>query len=72
MPLCIELGDSTVVLGLYVHGVFEDPAVLKAFSGAIPDDLETTFDGLADAVEKHLDTAWLLRRLQRAAGPVGG
>ena len=60
------------VLGLYVHGVFEDPAVLKAFSGAIPDDLETTFDGLADAVEKHLDTAWLLRRLQRAPGPVGG
>jgi len=59
------------VLGLYVHGVFEDPVALKAFSGAIPGDLDTTFDQLADAVEKHLDTAWLERRLEGAMGPAG-
>ena len=56
------------VLGLYVHGVFEDPIVLKAFSGAIPADLDATLDRLADAVEEHLDTAWLLGRLERKPG----
>src|SRR5664280_1370500 len=60
------------VLGLYLHGLFEDPVVLKAFSGTIPTVLDTTFDRLADAVEKHLDTAWLLRRLEGAVRPVGG
>jgi adenosylcobyric acid synthase len=60
------------VLGLYLHGVFEDPVVLKAFSGTFPTVIDTTFDRLADAIEKHLDTAWLLRRLEGAVRPVGG
>lgn len=60
------------VLGLYAHGVFEDPVVLTAFTGAVPTALGTTFDRLADAIETHFDTAWLLRRLEGAPRPVGG
>lgn len=51
------------VLAIYMHGVFEDPVVLKSFSGANPLALEATFDLLADAVEKHLDTTWLEQRV---------
>jgi adenosylcobyric acid synthase len=59
------------VLGVYVHGLFEDPAVLRAFAGAVGTALETTCDELADAVDRHLDTTWLLRRLERADRPTG-
>jgi len=59
------------VLGVYVHGLLEDPAVLLAFAGAVGTTLETTCDELADAVDRHLDTTWLLRRLERAARPNG-
>jgi adenosylcobyric acid synthase len=60
------------VLGLYVHGVFEDPVALTAFAGAVSTTLDTTCDQLADAVESHLDTAWLLKRLEQADKPIGG
>jgi adenosylcobyric acid synthase len=45
------------VLGLYLHGMFEDAAVLQAlfgaqFGGAVP-TLDTVFDGLADFIETH-------------------
>ncbi|TDE12652.1 cobyric acid synthase [Jiangella asiatica] len=44
------------VLGCYVHGLFEHPAVLEALFGARPDrTLADTFELLADAVEKHVD-----------------
>ena len=38
-------------------------------SGAIPVDLNATLDRLADAVERHLGMARLLRRLGREPGP---
>jgi adenosylcobyric acid synthase len=45
------------VLGLYVHGLFEDPRALQALfggrlNGPVP-TLDTVFDGLADFVEQH-------------------
>jgi len=45
------------VLGLYLHGLFEDAAVLQALFGAqlggtVP-TLETVFDGLADYIAAH-------------------
>ena len=45
------------VLGLYLHGMFEDAAVLQALFGAqlggtVP-TLETVFDGLADYIAAH-------------------
>jgi adenosylcobyric acid synthase len=47
------------VLGLYLHGLFEDPAVLQALFGAslagpVP-TLDAVFDGLADYIEQHFE-----------------
>jgi adenosylcobyric acid synthase len=41
------------VLGLYLHGLFEDPRVLQALFGATVPTLDSVFDGLADYIEKH-------------------
>lgn len=47
------------VLGLYLHGMFEDPAVLQAlFGGTNTGQLLTydkVFDGLADYIERHFE-----------------
>jgi adenosylcobyric acid synthase len=47
------------VLGLYLHGLFEDPAALQALFGAhlrgpVP-TLDTVFDGLAQFIEQHFE-----------------
>jgi adenosylcobyric acid synthase len=41
------------VLGLYLHGLFEDPRVLHALFGATTPTFDSVFDGLADYIEKH-------------------
>ncbi len=41
------------VLGLYLHGLFEDPLVLQALFGVSTPTLESVFDGLADFVDRH-------------------
>jgi adenosylcobyric acid synthase len=46
------------VLGLYLHGLFEDPAAMQALFGArlagpVP-TLDSVFDGLADFVAQHM------------------
>ncbi len=41
------------VLGLYLHGLFEVPAVLRAMFGAQAATLDSVFDSLADFVEQH-------------------
>ena len=41
------------VLGLYLHGLLEDPAALQALFGASVPTLDTVFDGLADYVGTH-------------------
>lgn len=51
------------LLGLATHGVLEDHAVLAALTGSTPAGLDATFDLLADAIDEHLDTAWLLARI---------
>ncbi len=38
------------VLGVYLHGLFEDAAVLHALFGAQAPTLDAVFDGLADAL----------------------
>jgi adenosylcobyric acid synthase len=43
------------VLGLYLHGLFEDPAALQALFGATAPTLDTTFDGLADFIDNHFE-----------------
>ncbi|MDB5939884.1 MAG: hypothetical protein JWP77_2248, partial [Polaromonas sp.] len=47
------------VLGLYLHGMFEDPRVLQALFGAATPTLESVFDGLADYVERHFEPGLL-------------
>ncbi|MBC7681578.1 MAG: cobyric acid synthase [Ferruginibacter sp.] len=41
------------VLGLYLHGLLEDPAALQALFGATVPTLDAVFDGLADYVGAH-------------------
>jgi adenosylcobyric acid synthase len=41
------------VLGLYLHGLFEDPEVLQALFGVAARTLDTVFDGLADHIDSH-------------------
>lgn len=47
------------VLGVYVHGLFEEPAVLQALFGASAPTLDAVFDGLADVVERSFVTGAL-------------
>jgi adenosylcobyric acid synthase len=50
------------VLGVSVHGLFENAAVVAALVGRLPEgNLDVVFDDLADAVEEHLDVGLLLR-----------
>ena len=41
------------VLGCYLHGLFEDPAVLHALFGTAAPTLDSVFDGLADYIDTH-------------------
>ncbi len=44
------------VLGIYLHGLFESPGLIRALLGVTPArSLEQVFEELADAVEEHLD-----------------
>jgi adenosylcobyric acid synthase len=47
------------VLGVYLHGLFEDPAVLMALFGASAPTLDTVFDGLADYIGRHFEAGVL-------------
>ncbi|WP_084389717.1 cobyric acid synthase [Polaromonas jejuensis] len=41
------------VLGLYLHGMFEDPRVLQALFGATTPTLDSVFEALADYLDQH-------------------
>jgi adenosylcobyric acid synthase len=48
------------VLGVTVHGLFEEPELVRALLGSAPvDSLDVVFDALADAAEEHLDLEYL-------------
>ncbi len=53
------------VLGVYLHGLFEDAGVLRALFGVASPTLDTVFDGLADFIEQHFE-AGVLDRLIHA------
>jgi adenosylcobyric acid synthase len=49
------------VLGVYLHGLFEEPGFVRALLGAAPQrSLDEELDRLADAVEPHLQVDRLL------------
>nr|WP_315431499.1 cobyric acid synthase [uncultured Albidiferax sp.] len=54
------------VLGLYLHGLLEDPAVLHALFGATVPTLEAVFDGLADFAEAHFSPGVLASLVHRS------
>ncbi|MES2687601.1 MAG: cobyric acid synthase [Pseudomonadota bacterium] len=43
------------VIGVYLHGLFEDPAVLQALFGANTPTLESVFEGLAGYIAQHFE-----------------
>jgi adenosylcobyric acid synthase len=52
------------VLGVYLHGLFEDPRVLHALFGASAPTLDSVFDGLADFIEQHVEPGVLESLIQ--------
>lgn len=51
--------ESGHVMGVYLHGLFENPAVLRALFGQQARTLEQVFDALADSVQHHFDSEFL-------------
>ena len=47
------------VLGVYLHGLFEDAHVLQTLFGAAAPTLDSVFDGLADYIEEHFEPGFL-------------
>jgi len=47
------------ILGLYMHGLFENPVVLHALFGAASPELTNVFNGLADFIEDHFRHGFL-------------
>jgi adenosylcobyric acid synthase len=47
------------VLGVYLHGLFEDARVLQALFGARVTTLDSVFDRLADIADRHFDSGVL-------------
>jgi adenosylcobyric acid synthase len=56
------------VLGVYLHGLFEDPAVLQALFGAHTPTLDAVFDGLANYIGNHFEAGVLASLIAPAPG----
>ena len=52
------------VLGVYLHGLLEDPRVLQALFGAAVPTLDSVFNGLADFIEQHVEPGVLKALIQ--------
>ncbi len=57
------------VLGVYLHGLFEDSGALHALFGGSAPSLDAVFDGLADYVDAHFDPGVLDALLFNTAQP---
>jgi adenosylcobyric acid synthase len=51
------------VLAVYLHGLFENPAVVMALFGRRPPPLDAVFDRLADCIDQHFAPGALLSLL---------
>ena len=59
------------VLGLYLHGLLEQPEVTQALLGSAPPSINQVLDRMADFVELHLGRAALLALAGVDCGPDG-
>jgi adenosylcobyric acid synthase len=55
------------VLGIYLHGMFEDSAVLQALWGTDAPSLDSVFDGLAGFLEANTDAGFLSQFVAKLA-----
>ena len=61
---CVPAFASGRLLGVYLHGLFEQPAFVRALLGAAPPrSLDDELDRLADAVGAHIDVDRLMEGL---------
>jgi adenosylcobyric acid synthase len=58
------------VLGIYLHGLFEDAGVLLALFGPDAPAPDSVFDGLADFIERHFRPG-VLQEIVSARPPAG-
>jgi adenosylcobyric acid synthase len=65
MPGLSWQNEAGNVMGTYLHGLFEDPAVLHALFGAQTPTLETVFEGLADYIDQHMSPGVLRSLIAR-------
>jgi len=64
-PLCATLAENAgwrcgQTLALYVHGMLENPEVMRALFGRQTPTLDDTFDGLADFIDAHIGSETLM------------
>ncbi len=52
------------MLALYLHGLFENPAVVQALFGRRPPPPDAVFDRLADTVDQHFSPGALMALLK--------
>lgn len=57
------------ILGLYLHGLFEDTRVLQALFGTGASGLDPVFEGLADFIDTHFQPGVLDRLIHPPASP---
>jgi adenosylcobyric acid synthase len=51
------------ILGIYFHGLFENPEIVLSFTGIAPSSLESSLDDLASSVSNSFNDNYLLDRL---------
>jgi len=51
--------QAGAVLGVYAHGLFEAPEVMRALFGTLVPTLDASLDGLADRLQEHMDAGAL-------------
>jgi len=65
MPGLAWQNETGNVLGCYLHGLFESPAVMQALFGASVPTLDSVFDGLADFIQTHVEHGVLDALIQK-------
>lgn len=64
--------DEGHVLGVYLHGLFEQPAVLQALFGMTAPTPASVFDGLAGFIDRHFARGVIAGLLQAPQGGAHG